>query len=52
METEIQSSESFMGLIDYAIVLSLVGLGTYYFFLRKNKTTEFDTSSIKPFTME
>ncbi|KAI2795909.1 hypothetical protein BLOT_016382 [Blomia tropicalis] len=38
--------------LDYAIVISLVGISTYWFFFKKKATSEFDASSIKTFALE
>lgn len=49
------ASESFLSqfsVLDYAIVISLVGLSTYYFFFKKKASNEFDASSIKTFALE
>lgn len=48
-------SEGFLAqfsLLDYAIVISLVGISTYWFFFKKKSTNEFDASSIKTFALE
>lgn len=53
MESEV--AESFISqfsLLDYAIVISLIGLSTYWFMFRKKANNEFDASSIKSFSLE
>ena len=53
MET-IEDNASYLSFVDYLIVLSLIGLGSYYwlFMRNKNKKSELDTSSIKTFSIE
>lgn len=47
-----QSLVAQFSMLDYAIVASLVGISTYwFFFMRKNKN-EFDASTIKTFALE
>lgn len=48
--TDIETASA-MSVFDVAILVSLVGLGTWWVFLRKKKP-EFDASSIKTFTIE
>jgi hypothetical protein len=52
MEQMADNPSSYLSLVDYAIVLSLIGLGSYWLFLRKKKSSDFDTSSIKTFSIE
>ncbi|CAG2174760.1 unnamed protein product, partial [Oppiella nova] len=48
------SPSSYLSFVDYLIVFSLLGLGSYYwlFIRNKSKKSEFDTSSIKTFSIE
>lgn len=41
-----------IGTMDILILASLAGMAVYYLFFRKNKKDEFDSQSIKSFTME
>jgi NADPH-ferrihemoprotein reductase len=52
MEQMGDNPSSYLSVVDYAIVLSLIGLGSYWLFLRKKKSSDFDTSSIKTFSIE
>ncbi|XP_054166499.1 NADPH--cytochrome P450 reductase-like [Oppia nitens] len=52
--TEEPTAPGYLSAVDYLIILSLLGLASYYwlFYRNKNKKSEFDTSSIKTFSIE
>lgn len=51
MEAAEQSGPMF-SFVDIAIISFLIGFGTYWMFFRKKKSADFDTSSIKTFSIE
>lgn len=54
MEQETSTSLiSQFSFLDYAIVVSLIGITTYWYFSKnKNSQNEFDANSIKTFSLE